>query len=80
DVVIVLLTPQTHVMLPNGVGLAELDPGQMVTATGTINWRTHTLVRPTSLTIGATVPTPSCETLPAAGERTCPEPQPTATP
>jgi len=80
EVVFVLLTPQTRVMLPKGEKLAELDSRQMVSVTGTINWRTHTLLRPTLLSVGAEAITPPCDVLPAAGERTCADATPTPTP
>ena len=77
DVVFVLLTLQTRLLLPPGEKLAELDAGQMVTVTGTMNWRTPTVLLPTSLSAGAAeAPTP-CDVLPAAGERTCPGTRPT---
>jgi hypothetical protein len=78
-VVFVLLTPQTRIM-PQGAGLADLDPRQMVEVTGTINWRTDSMLRPTLLTIGAAATTPPCEVLPAAGEPTCANEHPTPTP
>ncbi len=71
DVVLVLLTPRTRVLLSHGQGLEDLEPGQLVKATGTLNWRTHTLLRPTSITVLTAAPTSSCDTLSVAGERPC---------
>jgi phospholipase C len=72
DIVLVLLTQSTRITLPHGEGLSGLAPGQAVKATGTLNWRTHTLVRPTIFAVQATAPAPSCTTLPVSGRTTCP--------
>ena len=71
DVVLVLLTPHTRVLLPPGQALADLDPGQSAVATGTFNWRAHTLLRPSSLVVGSLAPPRSCDTLPVPGGPTC---------
>jgi hypothetical protein len=71
DVVLVLLTPSTRLALPRGQGLVDLGPGQAVQATGTLNWRTHSLLRPTSLTVQGIVPVRSCTTLPVSGKEPC---------
>ena len=83
DVVYVLLTPLTRVIVPRGDQLMDLDPGQEIQATGTLNWRTHSLLLPTSVTVAAAAPAPACDTLPVTGERDCPPvpaPSPTSGP
>jgi phospholipase C len=71
DVVLVLLTPSTHIMLPHGQALSDLAAGQMAQVTGTLNWRTHSLLRPTSLMVGSAVSRPPCTTLAATGDQDC---------
>jgi phospholipase C len=71
DVVVVLLIPTTRLTLPRGQALADLESGQLVQVMGTLNWRTHTLLRPTSLTVQSTTVRPSCTTLPVAGRQNC---------
>ncbi|HWE64601.1 MAG TPA: hypothetical protein VHB98_23035, partial [Chloroflexota bacterium] len=71
NVILVLLTPSTRVRLPSGLGLADLEPGPSVQVTGTLNWRTDTLLRPTSLVVGVVIALPPCTILPAAGEQDC---------
>ncbi len=81
SVVLVLLTSQTQVVLPSGERLIDIDPGQEIQVTGTLNWRTHTLLRPTKVIVEGKPPTPTCDTLPDAGENGCPNraaPSPTA--
>lgn len=57
-VVAVLLLPSTRIALPHGEALGDLAQGQPVQATGTLNWRTHTLLRPTLVVVGAGAPSP----------------------
>jgi hypothetical protein len=51
DVVVVLLLPSTRLKLPPGQAFAGLKPWLSVQVTGTLNWRTHALLRPTSLVV-----------------------------
>jgi len=77
DVVLVLLAPSTRVTLPLGQALTDLDRGQAVRVTGTLNWRTHSIVGPTNLVVQASSPEPPCTTLPVSGGHGC-LPTPTA--
>jgi phospholipase C len=81
SVVLVLLTPQTQIVLPDSEHLTDLDPGQQIQVSGTLNWRTHSLLRPTKVMVEGKRPAPACDTLPEAGENGCPNralPTPTA--
>jgi len=71
DVVLVLLSPSTSVVLPPGQGLSQLQPGQTVQVAGTLNWRTHVMLRPTSFTAQVAVARPPCTTLPVTGRQNC---------
>jgi phospholipase C len=68
SVVLVLLTPATRIILPVGETLSDLDPGTAMTVSGTLNWRTHTLIRPSAVVARVTARKPSCSTLPVVGE------------
>ena len=71
DIVLALLTPSTQLMLPSGQGLADLTANQVVQVTGTLNWRTHTVVLPTRLAVVRMSVRPSCTTLPVVGRQSC---------
>jgi hypothetical protein len=71
DVVLALLTPNTQLMLPAGQGLEDLDTGQRVQVAGTLNWRTHTLLLPSTVAVQSASGRPSCTTLPVVGRQNC---------
>jgi len=71
SVVLVLLSAQSRLNLPRGQGLADLVPGQRLQATGTLNWRSHTLLLPSVVTVSGAARAPSCDTLPSTGSRGC---------
>jgi len=71
DVVIVLLLPGTRLVLPRGQTLGDLETGQTVQVTGTLNWRTHSVLRPTSVVVGAAPRAQQCTTLSVSGDQDC---------
>jgi hypothetical protein len=70
-VVVVLLLDSTRVVLPHGQTLTDLQDGQPVQVTGTVNWRTHSVLRPVSFVVQQANSTTPCTSLPATGGRTC---------
>ena len=74
DIVVALLTARTRVTMPGHQGLEDIDPGQLLWVSGTLSWRTHTLLRPTQLVVRATPAVrPACHALPVAGDQDCPD-------
>lgn len=71
NVVIVLVLPSTRVSLPHGQTFAGLQPGQAVHVSGTLNWRTHILLRPSSFVVGAAPRTQQCTMLSVTGDEEC---------
>lgn len=71
DVLLVLLLPSTRLSLPHGQAFADLESEQAVQVTGTLNWRTHLLLRPTSFVVGAAPRAQQCTTLSVTGDQDC---------
>ena len=71
-IVTALLTAGTHVRVAGGRTLDEVELGQEVVATGTLNWRTQTLVQLGYLLVSTAQRHPVCHTLPVSG-RECPD-------
>ncbi len=71
DVLIVLLLPSTRLSLPRGQAFADLGSEQAVQVTGTLNLRTHMMLRPTSFVAGASPRAQPCTTLSVSGDQDC---------
>jgi hypothetical protein len=79
DVLIVLLLPSTRLSLPPGQTFGDLESEQVVQVSGTLNIRTHLLLRPTSFVVGVAQGTQQCSTLSVIGDQDCAE-EPANTP
>jgi len=75
DVVLALLTPHTVVTAPGGRTLENIEPGQPVEVTGTLNWRAHTILLPSRVVARPASESPPCTTLPVSGDNDCAVPQ-----